>query len=278
MLLKLHLNLFLLLGSWAKPLFFKPPVTPSESSTPRDYDPAAFLMEVSDSDGLQGKFHKCSLPPCGLVHAVVNRIWGRSCKIACKKLGISRVASGPGEPILTHKLRLSPTNMGEAKVLVEKELDRYFSKLIALDDKHGSIFLVNVEYTWIPSTCERCEDTSDVISIVDIDLILQQSDNAASSPLALLQKEQKAHENLLLSPSEAGLQPVLEAVPELPSTLSNASMDCQDSHSTPTITPAMEFSPSNIIYNEVQGSLVVDLLITSPKVSGFESPSRFTML
>ncbi|KAH0890600.1 hypothetical protein HID58_053029, partial [Brassica napus] len=143
------------LGSWAKPLFFKPPVTPSESSTPRDYDPAAF----------------------------------------------------------------SPILMG-CKV-------------------------------------RSC------------------------------------------------LQPVSEAVPELPSTLSNASMDCQgtpvtmftsisssshvqkknqaaspnslntlpilvDSHSTPTITPAMEFSPSNIIYNEVQGSLVVDLLITSPKISGFE--------
>lgn len=41
-------------------------------------------------------------------------------------------------------------------MLVEKELDRYFSKFIALDDKHGSIFLVNVEYMWIPSTCERC--------------------------------------------------------------------------------------------------------------------------
>lgn len=54
-----------------------------------------------------------------------------------------------------HKLRLHPTNMGEAKVLVEMELDRYFSKLIALDDKHSSIFLVNVEYTWIPSTCVR---------------------------------------------------------------------------------------------------------------------------
>ena len=54
-----------------------------------------------------------------------------------------------------HKLRLHPTNMGEAKVLVEMELDRYFSKLIALDDKHSSIFFVNVEYTWIPSTCLR---------------------------------------------------------------------------------------------------------------------------
>ncbi|CAN7096419.1 unnamed protein product [Brassica rapa subsp. narinosa] len=36
-----------------------------------------------------GKFHKCSLPPGGLIHAVVNRIWGRSCKISCKKIGES---------------------------------------------------------------------------------------------------------------------------------------------------------------------------------------------
>ncbi|WZZ28362.1 uncharacterized protein LOC125579981 [Brassica napus] len=170
-----------------------------------------------------GKFHKCSLPPGGLVHAVANRIWGRSCKISCKKLsdssymfhiphqptrhwviqrgiwhiddcllfvlpwipegsfkipevstlpvwvtlkeipdccysrlGISHVASGLGEPILTHKPRLDPSNMGEAKVLVEMELERNFPQLIALDDKQGHIYLVKVEYTWIPSTCERC--------------------------------------------------------------------------------------------------------------------------
>lgn len=47
-------------------------------------------------------------------------------------------------------------SMGEAKVLVEMELDKDFLKLIALDDKQGNIFLVNVEYTWIPSMCERC--------------------------------------------------------------------------------------------------------------------------
>ena len=46
--------------------------------------------------------------------------------------------------------------MGKAKILVEMELDIDFPKLIALDDKQGNIFLVNVEYTWIPSTCERC--------------------------------------------------------------------------------------------------------------------------
>lgn len=55
--------------------------------------------------------------------------------------------------MLTHKPRLDPTNMGEAKVLVEVELDKPFPKLIALDDKQGNIY---VEYTWIPSTCERC--------------------------------------------------------------------------------------------------------------------------
>ncbi|CAN7064739.1 unnamed protein product [Brassica rapa subsp. trilocularis] len=98
--------------------------------------------------------------------------------------------------------------MGEAKVLVEMELDRDFPKIIALDDKQGSIFLVEVEYTWIPSKCERCgnlghkekrclltskpenlqqqktkDDRSD-IPVVDIDVILQQRDSmtAKSSP------------------------------------------------------------------------------------------------
>ena len=157
------------------------------------------------------KFHRCTLPPGGLVHAVANRIWGTSCKISCKKigestymfhipheptrhwviqrgiwhiddcllfvlpwtpedsfkmteistlplwvnlknipdccysrLGISHVASGLGEPILTHKPRLDPTTMGEAKVLVEMELDRDFPKIIALDNKQGSIFLLRL--------------------------------------------------------------------------------------------------------------------------------------
>lgn len=160
------------LGSWAKSLLFKPPATPPDPSTPREYDPAivgnqlaALWPSLNDeilnkqpkgkhptcslqppiekvpppelkADGtlrfpwaarlssqsrnlfraanptyrldgtpevtisskvlklgpenkdeyIIGKFHKCSLPPGGLVHAVVNRIWGRSCKISCKKL------------------------------------------------------------------------------------------------------------------------------------------------------------------------------------------------
>ncbi|KAF2544064.1 hypothetical protein F2Q68_00030710 [Brassica cretica] len=344
------------LGSWAKPLYFKPPATPLEPTTPQDYDPAivgnqlaalwptlnyeilnkqqgkypprtlqppveklpppelkadgslrfpwaarlspqsrnlyraatptyrldgtpgvSFPLKVlrlgpeNKDEYIIGKLHKCSLPPGGLVHVVVNRIWGRSCKISYKKLGdssfmfhiphqptrhwviqhgvwhiddcllfvlpwtpegsfkipeisrlpvwatlknvldccysrlrISHVASGLGEPILTHKPRLDPTSTGEAKVLVEMELDRSdFLKLISLDDKQGNIFLVNVNYTWIPSMCERCgnlghkarrcvlpsttaqvfastspsTDTGSEIPIVDIDIIPHQKDN-----------------------------------------------------------------------------------------------------
>ncbi|XP_018448228.1 uncharacterized protein LOC108819674 [Raphanus sativus] len=170
-----------------------------------------------------GQFHRCSLPPGGLIHAVVNRLWGRSCRIGCRKLsessylfhiphdatrdwviqrsvwhvddcllfvspwkpanslkvpevstipvwvnlknvpdccysrlGLSHVASGLGEPMQTHKPRLDPTTLGEAKLLVEVELDKPFPKQIALDDKQGNIFLVDVEYTRIPSICGRC--------------------------------------------------------------------------------------------------------------------------
>ena len=168
-----------------------------------------------------GQFYRCSSPPGGLIHAVLNRLWGRECRIACKKLGdssflfhlmktyasglfnekfgmlmivssfvalsshvnslkipeistlpvwvnlknipdscfyrlgISHIAFGLGDPLLTHIPRLDPTIMGEAKIFVEVELDKPFPKRIALDDKQGNIYLVDVEYTWIPSACER---------------------------------------------------------------------------------------------------------------------------
>ncbi|CAF1815800.1 unnamed protein product [Brassica oleracea var. botrytis] len=36
-----------------------------------------------------GQFHRCTNPPGGLIHAVLNRLWGRECKISCRKLGES---------------------------------------------------------------------------------------------------------------------------------------------------------------------------------------------
>lgn len=98
-------------------------------------------------------------------------------------------------------------------MLVEMELDRDFPKLIALDDKQGNIFLVNVDYTWILSTCERCgnlghkenicllsskplhdtnllltkDGSSDKIPLVNIDPILKLREKDASIK-AFLQK------------------------------------------------------------------------------------------
>ncbi|CAN7076563.1 unnamed protein product [Brassica oleracea var. botrytis] len=138
------------------------------------------------------------------------------------RLGISHIASGLGEPILTQKPRLDPTNLGETKVLVEMELDKDFPKLIALDDKQGNIFLVKVEYTWIPSTCDRCgclghkskrclqppktpEDktlssnsvaSSVDVPVVDIDIILHQNESAVPSPSPSTQKVVTEQESL----------------------------------------------------------------------------------
>ncbi|KAG2268751.1 hypothetical protein Bca52824_063306 [Brassica carinata] len=36
-----------------------------------------------------GQFHRCTNLPGGLIHDVLNRLWGRECKISCRKLGES---------------------------------------------------------------------------------------------------------------------------------------------------------------------------------------------
>ncbi|CAN7056536.1 unnamed protein product [Brassica rapa subsp. trilocularis] len=175
------------LGSWAKPLFFQ-----------------------TSSHSLHLHLHTPPEPstPRDYDHAIVGNqlaaLW----------------------PMLNDEiLKNQPKgNMGEAKVLAEMELDREFPKLIPLDDKQGNIFLVNVEYTWIPSMCERCgnlghkakmcllpsttskvsastsasKDTCSKVPVVDIDTILQQKDNVSSSPATIQQNEPHANPKLSL--------------------------------------------------------------------------------
>ncbi|CAN7023130.1 unnamed protein product [Brassica oleracea var. botrytis] len=193
--------------------------------------------------------------------------------------------------------------MGEAKVLVEMELDRDFPKIIALDDKQGNIFLVEVEYTWIPSTCGRCgnlghkekrclltskpenvlqqqkeqHDRSD-IHVVDIDVILEQRDSktAKSSPTANPMKPKETCNTL------SGIQsPSSHSQHEEPAkTLISVTIPSPlvDSQSTPTHSQIMETSPSNISNNAVLGSSDVGAFVTSPVHCAFESPSHFTIL
>ncbi|KAJ0238133.1 hypothetical protein HA466_0242440 [Hirschfeldia incana] len=70
--------------------------------------------------------------------------------------GIDWIASGIGEPMLTSKPWLDPTSIGEAKILVEVKLDRPFPKRVALQDKEGTISLVDIIYSWLPSSCTTC--------------------------------------------------------------------------------------------------------------------------
>ncbi|KAF8112850.1 hypothetical protein N665_0060s0032 [Sinapis alba] len=371
-----------LASSWAKPLIFKPPVTPPDPSTPQGYDPAivgnqlaALWPSLNDEilnkqpktdgtlrfpwaarlgpqsrnlyraatptyrlDGMPelsipskvlrlrpknkdeyviGKFHRgvwhiddCLLfvlpwtPEGSFKFPEISTllVWVNLKNISdcCySRLGISHVASGLGEPILTHKPRLDPTNMGEAKVVVEMKLDKDFPKLIALDDKQGSVYLVKVDYTWIPSTCERCgslghkakkrllssmpQENSNLsatsiginadIHVVDIGLILQQQDNVASSPLTFQQKDATAQANTYQI-----FQTRLQASQIVLPNLLKTSSPLVDSKSAPTTTPFMESSPSNIINNEVHKTSVVDPLTTIPQGSAFESPSCFNVL
>ncbi|CAE5959388.1 unnamed protein product [Arabidopsis arenosa] len=70
--------------------------------------------------------------------------------------GISHIASGLGVPMATHKPRLDPILMGEAKILVEVELSKAFPTKIAASDIAGFISMVDVEYAWLPTICSTC--------------------------------------------------------------------------------------------------------------------------
>lgn len=59
--------------------------------------------------------------------------------------------------MLSNKPFLDPTSIGEARLMVEVDLDKAFRQRIAAADEKGNISMVSVEYSWIPTKCERCE-------------------------------------------------------------------------------------------------------------------------
>ncbi|XP_056841897.1 uncharacterized protein LOC108859003 [Raphanus sativus] len=58
--------------------------------------------------------------------------------------------------MLSHKPWLDPTMLGEAKILVEVELDKPFAQKIAAWDNQENYAMIDVEYSWLPSKCEKC--------------------------------------------------------------------------------------------------------------------------
>ncbi|ESQ28629.1 hypothetical protein EUTSA_v10019718mg [Eutrema salsugineum] len=69
---------------------------------------------------------------------------------------IKWIASGIGEPMLTEKSWLDPTQMGEAKILVEVKLNKAFPQKVALVDTSNVVSMVDVIYSWLPSNCRKC--------------------------------------------------------------------------------------------------------------------------
>ncbi|CAA7017320.1 unnamed protein product [Microthlaspi erraticum] len=161
-----------------------------EDGTPKVTIPQHVFLQglENQKEYVLGQFFRCSPLPGGLIYAVFNKLWGRNCKITVRKLAslaipeiktilvwvtlkkipsilysipeISHIALGLGAPMVTHKPRLDPINMGEAKILVEVELSKGFPPRIAADDKKGFISMVDVDYAWLPSKCGQSIDLS----------------------------------------------------------------------------------------------------------------------
>ncbi|KAF3611928.1 hypothetical protein DY000_02045035 [Brassica cretica] len=321
------------LGSWAKPLFFKPPVTPPDPSTPKGYDPvivgnqlAALWPSLNDeilnkqpkskyptrslqlpveklpppelkADGtlrfpwaaglspqsrnlfraatptyrldgtpeisipskvlrlgpenkdeyVIGKFHKCSLPPGGLVHAVVNKIWGRSYNVVSssstsQQKEASSQVSLPAASLTCGVLNIQnqfkdldvlPAASVSEVTIITKDVSRSHS---GLETETQSLYVSS-------NTSMDCQDT-------------QVAGYKTISSSSQIQEENQI------------------ALPSLPKIFS----PLVDSQSAPTSTHIMDSCPSKIISSEDHKFSVVDLLTTTLLASAFESPSRFTML
>ncbi|KAG5384970.1 hypothetical protein IGI04_036440 [Brassica rapa subsp. trilocularis] len=81
--------------------------------------------------------------------------------------------------MLTHKPRLDPLNIGEAKILVETELDKSFPKQITLDDKlgHKAKRCLLKEKKIPPTNEKRSEHKDMVIQVVAIDTFSDNDDS-----------------------------------------------------------------------------------------------------
>ncbi|KAG5413773.1 hypothetical protein IGI04_001340 [Brassica rapa subsp. trilocularis] len=226
-----------ILGAWAKPLLFKPPATPSQPSTPREYDPAIVGNQLA-------ALWPCTLPPGGLVHAVTNRIWGRSCKISCKKIGEDSITAKPS----------SNRNPTTPKV-------------------NANHFITTVEFDDPVILDTQVLEDKDIVEPKQQLLVVDQRASANNSYHSDFDQETSNRLSGTLSPSH--LQHEEPTNMQIAATILSTLVD---SRSTPIDTQIMESSPSNITNNVVLGSSGVGAFTTSPVHCSFESPSHFAVL
>ncbi|VYS68211.1 unnamed protein product [Arabidopsis thaliana] len=160
-----------------------------EDGTPLVNLPSHVLSEgiKIQKEFIVGQFYQCVAPSGGLVHAVMTlwhvddclmfvSTWSPVANFEVPEIttipawltlknipnqlysfkGIKWIASGIGETMLTSRPWLDPTQMGEAKILVEVKLDKPFPQRVALKEECGSITMVDVVYSWLSSKCSLC--------------------------------------------------------------------------------------------------------------------------
>ncbi|KAF3513056.1 hypothetical protein F2Q69_00009012 [Brassica cretica] len=149
------------------------------------------------------------------------------------KPGISHTAFGLGDPMLTHKPRLDPFNIGDAKILAEIELDKNFPKKIALDD---------MLEMFVPTNESRQDQEKVEILGVDIKSLLENNESEASSAKTDSLSSHGANSPKNSSVAFEHLSPIVKSTSV--STLAGS----PSAHTTPT--QVMDNVPSAIIINE----------------------------
>ncbi|KAG5385406.1 hypothetical protein IGI04_036876 [Brassica rapa subsp. trilocularis] len=256
------------LGSWAKPLYFKPSATPPEPSTPSGYDPAIVGIQLAVIEAAT------ELKADGTLRFP----W--AARLSPQSRNLYRVATptyrldGTPEVYIPSKvLRLGPGNKDEYII--------------------GKFHRCSLPPGGLVHAVQREKDTSSSADIyLNNPLINGASLTAVSAhdiPLLHQMKELNVPSVVSAAEISQSLQSDLEVAPPLFTVSSDVSVDCQstsnntlsplvDSQSTPITAAIMDSVPSNIINKEVQTPSIVDILTTSLQVSEFESPSRFTVL
>lgn len=156
--------------------------------------------------------------------------------------GISHIASGLGAPMATHKPRLDPIHMGEAKILVEVELSKAFPQRIAASDETGFISMVDVEYAWLPTLCTRCGHLGHKVK-----RCLQSEKDEAKNTDSAVEEVQAPSDSVVINQTSNTL--------EQPNALSYAENSAAAMSKIPS---AMEVSPPSTLFVMHNASTLVD--------------------
>ncbi|KAH0881878.1 hypothetical protein HID58_057974, partial [Brassica napus] len=286
------------LGAWAKPLLFKHPATPSEPSTPRDYDPAIVGNQLaalwpSLNDEILNKKPKSShqtrtlqlpvekLPPPELnADGKVRFPWAARLSAQSRNLYRAvtptyRLDGTPQISILSKVLKLGPENKDEYIIGKDPKTAKSSPTANPMKPKvKANLPISTAESDTVVTQGTKVLKDQNIVETRQQLLVVDHGVSANHSYCSGFDQETCNTLSGIRSPSSHSQheEPANTLIfVTIPSPL-------VDSQSTPTHSQIMETSPSNITKNAVLGSSDVGAFVTSPVHCAFESPSHFTVL